>query len=230
MAEYKLEIDGRSIPLTIRKNPRARRMILRLDTAGDGAVVTIPAHADPVEGLDMARRQSAWLGDQLEAQSDRLAFTEGSRVPFLGSDHILCRAPGRRGVVRRMDGEIHIPGDPEHMARRLTDWFKKQARAEIASRAIAKATLIARTPGRITIRDTRTRWGSCSSSGGLSFSWRLIMAPESVLDYVVAHEVAHLAHMNHGARFWAMVAKLEGDVGPARAWLRANGERLHRIG
>ena len=227
---YDLEIDGRSIPLTVRRNARARKMILRLDPGGEGAVVTIPAHADPADGLDMARRQSAWLSGQMGALPDRLRFVEGARVPYLGQDHTLCRMPGRRGIIVRHDLAIQIPGEPEHMARRLTDWFKKQARQEISTRAIAKAALIERKPGRITIRDTRSRWGSCSPGGSLNFSWRLMMAPEAVLDYVVAHEVAHLAHMNHGPRFWQAVAELTDDVQASRDWLRANGEHLHRIG
>ncbi len=227
---YEIDIDGRVIPLTVRRNSRARRIILRLDTDGIGAVVTIPAHASPAEGLEMARRQSAWLCAQMDALPERLTFTEGVRVPYLGDDHTLYHAPGRRGVIVRRDAAIHIPGAPEHMARRLTDWLKRQARREISGRALAKAALIDKTPGRVTIRDTRSRWGSCSTGGGLNFSWRLIMAPEAVLDYVVAHEVAHLAHMNHSSRFWRTVAKLADDVDGSRAWLRANGERLHRIG
>ena len=227
---YQLEVDGRNIPLTVRKNSRARRMILRLDTGSDGAVVTIPAHADPADGLEMARRQSAWLSERLEALPQRLTFAEGSRIPYLGREHTLHRTPDRRGVIKRTEGEIFVPGAPEHMARRLTDWFRKQARTEISGRAHAKAALIGQTPGRITIRDTRSRWGSCASGGGLSFSWRLIMAPEDVLDYVVAHEVSHLAHMNHGPRFWKTVAKLVDDVDGSREWLRVNGEQLHRIG
>jgi len=227
---YRIVIDGRSIPLTVRKNSRARRMILRLDIGSDGAVVTIPAHADPADGLEMARRESAWLSERLETQPQRLPFVEGSRVPYLGRDYTLQRLPGRRGVIKRTEDEIFVPGDPEHMARRLTDWFRKQARAEISGRVHAKAAIIGRTPGRITIRDTRSRWGSCASGGGLSFSWRLIMAPEAVLDYVVAHEVSHLAHMNHGRCFWKTVAQLVDDLDAARDWLRANGEQLHRIG
>ncbi len=227
---YQLEIEGRSLPLTVRRNSRARRLILRLDTKGDGVVVTIPSHANIAEGLDMARRQSAWLAEQLGAQPVRRPFIEGAQIPYLGQDHTLYRAPGQRGLIVRQDAAIHIPGAPEHLARRLTDWMKKQARREISDRAIAKAALIGRTPGRITIRDTRSRWGSCSPDGGLNFCWRLIMAPEAVLDYVVGHEVAHLAHMNHGARFWKTVAKLVDDVETSRAWLRDNGEHLHRIG
>ena len=227
---YQLEVDGRAIPLTVRSNARARRMILRLDTEGEGAVVTIPVYADHADGLKMARRQVAWLSKQLNAQPDRVAFVEGARVPYLGHDHTLHQEPGRRGVIIRRDDAIHIPGEPEHMARRLTDWFKGQARREISDRVHAKAALIDKKPGRVTIRDTRSRWGSCSPSGALSFCWRLILAPEAVLDYVVAHEVAHLEHMNHSRRFWQTVARLSDDVDESRDWLGANGERLHRIG
>jgi len=227
---FQLEIGDRRIPLTVRRNVRARRMILRLDMSNDGVVVTIPGHADPADGLVMARRQAGWVSEQLNGLPERLMFAEGVSIPYLGHQYTLYRALGRRGVVELREGGIYVPGEVQHMARRVTDWFKKQARQEISTRAYAKAKLIDQAPGKISIRDTRSRWGSCSSKGGLSFSWRLVMAPENVLDYVVAHEVSHLIHMNHGPCFWQTVAKLSDNMDASRAWLRANGERLHRIG
>ena len=112
----------------------------------------------------------------------------------------------------------------------MRDWLREQARSEIATRVQEKACLLERAPGRITVRDTRSRWGSCSHDGNLSFCWRLVMAPMMVLDYVVAHEVAHLRWTHHGPRFWATVATLTANAGAARCWLDDHGERLHRYG
>ncbi|MDP7425534.1 MAG: M48 family metallopeptidase, partial [Rhodospirillales bacterium] len=125
---------------------------------------------------------------------------------------------------------ICIGGRSEHFARRLTDWLKKKAKAEILARASDFAAKIDCRLGRITVRDTRSRWGSCSPNGNLSFCWRLIMTPDWVLDYVVAHEVSHLRHMDHSPAFWQTVESLGVRVDEARRWLNDNTEKLQRYG
>ena len=128
------------------------------------------------------------------------------------------------------EGEIRVRGDPAHLARRVRDHLAALARDELARRARPLAAHVGCTIARVTVRDTRSRWGSCSASGNLSFSWRLIFAPEEVVDYVVAHEVAHLAEMNHGPRFWRLVERLApGNAGP-RAWLDRHRARLLSYG
>ena len=116
------------------------------------------------------------------------------------------------------------------MARRVRDFLMAEARRELGERARAKAERIGARVAAVTIRDTRSRWGSCSATGRLSFSWRLILTPEPVLDYVVGHEVAHLREMNHSPRFWALCAELTAEVAGPRVWLKANGARLLRYG
>ncbi len=225
-----IDLEGREVPLILRRNRRARRIILRLDPATDGAVITLPPGAKPEEGLELARRKAIWLVRRLEALPPRVPFADGAEVPLLGVGHLVVHSPGRRGVVWAEDGEIHVAGRPEHVARRLGDWLRLEARRQIAPRAGAKAAKLGVRPKRVSLRDTRSRWGSCSSDGVLSFCWRLVMAPESVLDYVVAHEVAHLKFADHGPEFWRTVASLTGDVETARAWLHSHAERLHRYG
>ena len=126
--------------------------------------------------------------------------------------------------------EIIVTGQAEHLGRRVEDWLKREARREVEKRAYAKAELLGKRISHITIRDARSRWGSCSPKGRLSFSWRLIMAPRSVIDYVVAHEIAHLVEKNHGFRFWRLVATLTDEMTAARTWLKRHGEALHRFG
>ena len=225
-----LDVEGRAVPLRIRRNARARRLILRIDGERDGVVVTLPRHVPIAEGLDLARSKAAWIVRQLDRLAPRISFADGAMVPVLGVDHRVRHDPVGCRPVRRGAGEIVVAGHPEHLARRLTDWLRSEARRGIAPRAHAKAEALDRTPAAITLRDTRSRWGSCSVDGKLSFSWRLVMAPEHVLDYVVAHEVAHLVERNHGPRFWDLAAELTGDVKTARAWLRAYGAGLHRYG
>jgi len=227
--QHTIDIDGQAVPLLVRRHPQARRLILRIDEDGTGAVVTIPKHSSFEEGVDMAVRKSAWIKRQLVKQPDTVIFTDGAEVPFLGHPHVVRHMPTGRGV-QCVDGEILVAGRPEHLRRRLSDWFKTQARREISHRAHTKADKISQRVGRISIRDTRSRWGSCGAGGTLNFSWRLVLAPEHVLDYVVAHEVAHLVHRDHGDRFWALTDRLTGQMGEARDWLNAFGRTLHRYG
>jgi predicted metal-dependent hydrolase len=218
------------VPLTVRRHPRARRLILRLAAEGDGAVVTIPERASFDEGVTLARNHVGWIVRRLAAIPPRVAFEDGAVLPFLGHDHRLRHHARTFPAVRREGGEIIVSGRAEDLARRVADWLRRQARIEIGARVGDKAATLGRAPGRITVRDTRSRWGSCSAAGNLSFSWRLVMAPAGVLDYVVAHEVAHLAHRDHGPRFWRTVAALTEDVDGSRAWLRRHGRSLHRYG
>jgi hypothetical protein len=227
---YSLDIEGRAVPLRVRRNARARRLVLRIDAAADGAVVTLPPGVPVEDGLDMARQRAAWIAGRLAALPARMPLADGARVPFLGVEHPVRHRPGCRGTAWLEDGEIHVAGGTGHLARRLTDWLKGEARRRIAPLVADKAARLGQTAGRITLRDTRSRWGSCSANGNLSFCWRLVMAPETVLDYVVAHEVAHLAERGHGPRFWSAVDELTSDSEGARAWLRDNGDRLHRYG
>jgi predicted metal-dependent hydrolase len=132
--------------------------------------------------------------------------------------------------VAIVDGEIRVRGEPEHLARRLRDHLVGTARNEFAHRARRLAFRIGKSVARVSVRDTKSRWGSCSGRANLSFSWRLIFAPESVVDYVVAHEVAHLAEMNHGPRFWRLVESLSPGSAVPREWLRRHRNRLFSYG
>ena len=225
-----LRLKGIEVPLVVRRNPRARRLTLRLDQASGAAQLSLPRGVALSEGLDFARRRSDWILTQLESLPPHVAFAEGARVPYLGEPHVIRHASQARRGVWREAGTIWVSGFAEHLARRVTDFLRREARCELTARAGDKAARLRRRPGRISIRDTRSRWGSCSSDGELNFSWRLILAPEPVLDYVVAHEVAHLVHLNHGPRFWALVATLTAEVAGPRRWLRENGGTLLRYG
>ncbi len=231
--ETYVELGGKRVPVRIYRNTRARRIILRIDDRngdGDGVSVTLPRRTPLREGLDLIHEKAAWVLDRLGGLPPRVAFADGASVPLGGVDHTIRHVLDGRGVVRREGAEILVAGGPEHLARRLRDWLKKEARSQIGRLVGDKAAALGRTAGRITIRDTRSRWGSCSAEGNLSFCWRLVMAPETVLDYVVAHEVAHLAEHHHGPKFWRLVESLTSDMEASREWLRLNGEALHRYG
>ena len=224
-----LDLCGRTVALEIRRHPRARHLTLRIADNGTGAIVTMPRRATIAEALAMAHEKAGWILEGLDAHPGRVAFVDGAEVPYLDEPHRVRHAPGKLGV-RREDGELRIAGGAAHLSRRLKDWLKAEARALMCELAHEKAISIGHKPGRITLRDTRSRWGSCAAGGNLNFSWRLIMAPRFVLEYVVAHEVAHLAHPNHSKAFWREVGGLSDQVDTAETWLDRHGRGLHRYG
>ncbi|HET8726289.1 MAG TPA: SprT family zinc-dependent metalloprotease [Alphaproteobacteria bacterium] len=225
-----LAVAGVDAPVEVRISPRARRLSLRVDPADGTVRVVVPKGVPPAVIADFVARHGDWLRARLEAVPPPLPFVDGAAVPYLGIDHVIRHQPLGPRTVRREDGTFVIGGGAEHMARRLTDWLKEEARRELGLRSRAHAARLPARVASVTVRDTRSRWGSCSASGRLNFSWRLVLAPETVLDYVVAHEVAHLKEMNHGPRFWALVDRLHPDVAGCRAWLKRHGGRLHRYG
>jgi predicted metal-dependent hydrolase len=217
--------------VSIRVSPRARRVGLRIDAAERKVEVILPRGVAVKTGLRFLEAKRAWVAARLDALPQPVPFVEGALVPVLGVVHRIRREFDSAGApVRIVDGEIRVGGDPAHLARRVRDHLVALAGAEIASRAPRLGAQIGRDVARVTLRDTRSRWGSCSARGNLSFSWRLIFAPEPVLDYVVAHEVAHLVEMNHGPRFWQLVASLVPDSAGPRAWLKRHRTRLLSYG
>ncbi|MDR3437546.1 SprT family zinc-dependent metalloprotease [Telmatospirillum sp.] len=225
-----LLLGGRPVPLRLCRSPQAKRLSLRVDQRDGSVVLVLPVHAAVSQGLAFAQSKSDWLTARLAALPAAVPFADGMTLPLQGVAHLLRHDPtGRRGVWTA-DGEIHVCGEAEYFARRLTDWLKRRALEEITASALPMAAKIGRPYRSIHLKDTRSRWGSCSSRGDLAFSWRLLLAPPAILDYVVAHEVAHLAQMNHSAAFWRLVAGLVDGADGCRAWLKQHGSALHRYG
>jgi predicted metal-dependent hydrolase len=229
-----LTFGAREIPLKIRQSPRARRIALRIDAGADSVELVLPRRASLSAGLDFLESRRGWIAARIAGMPAHVAFTDGAEVPVLGVPHRIhhlgTRRAGGERIVTVIDREIRVVGDPQHLGRRVRDHLVALARAELSRRARALAQRIDKRVQRITVRDTKSRWGSCSASGNLAFSWRLILAPEPVLDYVVAHEVAHLAHMNHSQRFWRLVEELAPGAAGQRDWLKHHRARLLRYG
>ena len=218
-------------PVSIRVNPRARRLLLRIDAASRQVELVLPNGVAAEHGLKFLAAQRGWIAARLLALPMPVPFAEGAIVPVFGVPHLICRETDPAAPpVAIVDGEIRVRGDPAHLARRVKDHLVGLARQELIRRARLCAARIGRPITRVGVRETRSRWGSCSAKGGLSFSWRLVLAPEPVVDYVVAHEVAHLAEMNHGPRFWRLVRTLTPDCAPPRAWLKRHRSRLFSYG
>ncbi|ESR25720.1 M48 family metallopeptidase [Lutibaculum baratangense] len=227
-----LQIDGRIVRLTLRRSRRARRISLSVPAATGVPLLTVPAAASIRHALEFASRQGTFLDRALARVGDRIPIDDGATIPLRGVPHRLRHA-GIRGHVRIVGGdgepqEILVPGDPRALPRRAAGWLKSEARVDLEREVCRHCETLGVAAGRIILRDPRTRWGSCSSRGELSFSWRLIFAPPSVLRYLAAHEVAHLREMNHGPAFWRLVKRLDPETDAAEAWLKVNGHTLHR--
>lgn len=213
-----------------RRSARARRVSLRIDPRDGAVVVTLPPRTSRPAGMALLMDHADWVTRRLAALPGAVVFEDGASVALEGVEHRIRHMPGRRGTVWLEAGEIRVAGDVAFLPRRVSDFLRAEARQRLSGLVMEKAALAALRPSRITVKDTRTRWGSCASSRALAFSWRLVMAPRFVQDYVVAHEVAHLRHMNHGPRFWALVETLTQQTKPAMRWLEDEGPRLMRVG
>lgn len=225
-----LIVAGIAAPLELRVSARATRLTLRADSAAGIVRVTVPDRVPLREVERFVDRHRGWIADRAAGFETARPFVDGAVVPYLGVDHRIRHDPegGRR--VLRTGGELRVGGPAEHLARRLHAYLRTEARHALHARVRHHAERLEVTVAGVTVRDTTSRWGSCSADGRLSFSWRLILAPDWVLDYVVAHEIAHRREMNHSRRFWRLVEALHPTVPEARAWLRREGARLHRYG
>ena len=219
------------MPISIRVSQRARRIALRINAAERVVELILPAGVPARQGLRFAASKRGWIAARLEAIPPTVPFAEGAIVPVLGVPHRICREadPSARPVAIA-DGEIRVRGDPIHLARRVRDCLIAMAQSELARRVRHFSARIGRKVARVSVRDTKSRWGSCSERGNISLSWRLIFAPEAVIDYVVAHEVAHLVEMNHSPRFWDLVESLAPGHATPRAWLKRHRSRLLSYG
>ncbi len=220
-------LDGNPpIEVVLRRSARARRISLRLSQLDGRVTLTLPRHVAEAEGLAFVRSKERWLRGHLDRREGDVQVGYGAALPVEGAMRLVV--PGTARSVADSGTELAVRGPDAQVPARLQGWLKARARTRLAAASDHYAARLGRPYGGLTLRDTRSRWGSCTAAGGLMFSWRLILAPPEVLDYVAAHEVAHLAEMNHSPAFWAVVTRLYGDWQPQRAWLRREGASLHR--
>ena len=228
------EVAGAPVTIDVRRAVRAKRMTLRIPPGHANPVVTIPARASLRAVEPFLRAQQGWLAARLAERTPVVPLEDDGLVPFRGEIHRIVGQTAARGVVleREIEGEpcLLVCGRPEHLARRLTDFFRRAARTDLDAAVAEYAAMVGRRPTAVRIKDTRAQWGSCTPGGVLSFSWRLVLAPTFVLRYVAAHEVAHLVELNHSAAFWALNARLDPRHEEARAWLKRHGRTLHAVG
>jgi predicted metal-dependent hydrolase len=227
-------VFDRSIYLVrIRRHRQARRYTLRIDAASREVVLTMPPRGVVKEAKEFAQKHGGWIAARLKRLPEAVAFAHGIEIPLRGVTHRIVHRRGARGTVWTETDEsgdrlLCVAGEPPHVDRRIGDYLKREAARALDAASRRYAAELGVPIKRISVRDQSSRWGSCSNTGVLSFSWRLILAPAYVLDYVAAHEVAHLLEMNHGARFWKLVARSVPRLDEAKDWLRHEGTELHR--
>lgn len=226
-----IDVAGRQVPVLVSRNAKARRSIVRADAIAGAVRVTLPARAPIDLAAAMVVQHLDWIAGRVAEWPHPLAFVHGTHIPLgdavLTLDCDSSRPPG----VRRAGDLLLVGGPAETHRHRIERWFKAEALRSLRAATETLAAEIGRSVAKVSVRDPRGRWGSCTAGGAISYSWRLILAPRWIQHSVVAHEVAHLVHPDHSAGFWKLAAVLNrGDPTAARRWLRNHGPALHWIG
>lgn len=222
-------IAGEEVPVMVRRNAQARRLILRIDSHSAEIKLTLPKYASQRAAKAFLDKQHDWILAERAAIDSGIKIRSGETLAYLGVAHrIEFTGQAPRKVIRE-NGVIAVGGPSDMAVKRLEAWLRKEATLLLSERAHVHAAALGFSFNKVSIGDMKSRWGSCSSSGTLRFSWRLLMAPFEVLDYVAAHEVAHLGEMNHSDRFWALVAKCVPEHKERRAWLKNQGNALFKV-
>lgn len=224
-----LQVGEEMLPLVIRRHQRAKRICLRYNPTSHAISLTLPRHTRVTDGLIFLMQKSGWLVETLRDMPSKKQIKPGVVIPLLGKRvRIKHDADLKRDWVIR-DDVLYVSGQRSEFPERVTAALRSIASTTLAGIAERDAACIGRRLSRVSVRDTRSRWGSCSSTARLSFSYRLIFAPKEVMEYVVAHEVAHLRHMNHSNGFWNVVGFLCPDYEAAKDWLKLHGKDLYRF-
>jgi predicted metal-dependent hydrolase len=227
--------DRAIYPVRLRRHRQARRYTLRIDAASREVVLTMPPRGSVKEAKDFAQKHGGWIAARLKRLPEATPFAHGVEVPLRGEPHRIVNRRGVRGTVWIESDEggrplLCVAGEPPHVDRRVSDYLKREAQRDLEAASRRYAAKLGVATKRIYVRDQSSRWGSCSNTGVLSFSWRLILAPSFVLDYLAAHEVCHLVELNHSLRFWRLVKRLYPEFDRAKVWIDVHGTDLHRYG
>lgn len=245
-----IRVGGRAVPLVLKANKRARRLILKVDPITREVTLTSPSARGFSRAIAFARANEGWIAARLNALPPPVPFVSGAVIPVRGVPHEICHETGGKGGLpvyqapacapavadlplfagSAVPARLMVRGDAAHISRRVTDWLRQAARRDLTQATLAHAAAFGTAPARVCVRDTASRWGSCSTSRVINFSWRLIFAPPYALDYVAAHEAAHLIEHNHGPNFWKLVRARIDDIAGAKRWLAENGAALHCYG
>jgi predicted metal-dependent hydrolase len=216
--------------ILIIRSKRAKQLRLRIDPYDGIPKISAPPNLSMMTIKRFAQEKIAWITAELDALPPRKGLANDSCIPILGVDHTILHCPEARRGVWCQGKTICVSGQAEYLERRVQDWLKLKANKIITPIAMDYARVIKKKISGITIKNTKSRWGSCSNTGRISFTWQLIMTPEQVMKYVIAHEVCHLEEFNHSEAFWRLVERIFGKYESEKDWLKKNGPTLYRYG
>jgi predicted metal-dependent hydrolase len=226
-----VDIEGESVPVRIRRNPRSRRISMRADAVKREIRITMPNYTPTATAMDFVATKRQWIAARLQSAPDAAPISPGSKIAVEGEAHMIEWQADWPRSIRRSEGMLRVGGPAAMVEARVLRWLKSEARRIFTQEIAHYCTRADETAPRLSLGDPRSRWGSCSSRGRISLSWRLIMAPASVRRSVIAHEVAHMRHMDHSPDFYAWLDALyEGDRKAADRWLKMHGTGLQRVG
>jgi predicted metal-dependent hydrolase len=226
-----IEVSGRRVTVELKPNPRARRVTLRADAARGVIRLSLCPRTPALKALALLDTHRDWIGARVAAWPRPLPFAPGATVPVEGRDIVIDWSLERARSPELLRDRLLVGGPIDGLAGRVERFLRARAKAVLTAETRETSAMLGKPVAAIAVRDTASRWGSCSSSARIAYSWRLILAPPHVRRYVVAHEVAHLAHLDHGPAFWTLTEALYGhDVKAARRWLKRHGPALHWIG
>lgn len=228
-----IDCGGRSVPLLVREHPTARRIVMRLAPGGTAIKLTVPRRTPARTVLAFWERHRGWAEERIAGAPQRQTLRDGAVIPFRGEALRIVHQPGRRAAKfeTAADGAacLLVGAEADHLGRRVSDVLKREARRDLQAAVDRHSEALGIRPRAMALKDTVSRWGSCSADRRLSFSWRIVMAPPFVLDYLAAHEVAHLREMNHGEGFWRLCRELCPGMDEGRDWLKRRGGELHAV-
>lgn len=219
--------------LRLKRSPRARRIALRLDNAAHAMNLVLPRHINAHKAKSFARQHLEWIKARMNDLPSPIPFMDGAEIPLLGRQirlHISLDTTLKRTSIKLENNNLFVKTNKEDSSSRILRFLKKEALDTLTNLTHEKAAEIGKKVKAVSVRDTKSRWGSCAHDGKISYSWRLVLAPWEAMDYVVAHEVAHLVHMNHSKAFWAQCAALSTDYTTGKRWMREHGNSLMRYG
>lgn len=223
---YKIE-DAFDFDLKVIKSARAKRLTLRIDSKEHLPVLTIPSRCSAQRAIDFVEAHRGWIDSCMKKIPVSKKFEDGEEISLFGEKLIIKHAPELRRGVYAENGILFVSGDKEFLHRRVKDYIKKQAKTVFYKQSKVLADKLGCTLNDVTIKDTKSRWGSCSSINNINYSWRIALAPKVVFEYLIAHEVSHLKHQDHSANFWKCVEKLYPDAEEGKNWLKKHSKELY---
>lgn len=226
-----VNVEGELVPVRIRRNPRARRISMRADAVKREIRITMPNYTPTATAMDFVAQKQQWIAARLQSAPDATPISPGSEIAVEGESHLIEWQADWPRTIRRGEGALRVGGPEAMVEGRVLRWLKAEARRVYTEEITHYCARAGETAPRLSLGDPRSRWGSCSSRGTISLSWRLIMAPAHVRRSVIAHEVAHIRHMDHSPTFYKWLDALyEGDRKAADRWLKMHGTGLQRVG